>query len=60
MMGPRGMLEQETSKPRSTWPTIRRLARYFAPFWLVLVGVLLLMILNAWTQVLTPDRKSVV
>jgi len=49
------MLEQETSKPRSTWPTIRRLARYFAPFWLVLVGVLLLMILNAWTQVLTPE-----
>lgn len=55
MMGPRGMLEQETSKPRSTWPTIRRLARYFAPFWVVLIAVLLLMILNAWTQVLTPE-----
>lgn len=55
MMGPRGMLEQETSKPRSTWPTVRRLAGYFKPFWLVLIGVLVLMIFNAWTQVLTPE-----
>jgi ATP-binding cassette subfamily B multidrug efflux pump len=55
MMGPRGMLEQETSKPRSTWPTVRRLAGYFKPYWPVLIGVLLLMIINAWTQVLTPE-----
>jgi ATP-binding cassette subfamily B protein len=49
------MLEQETSKPRSTWPTIRRLAAYFKPYWAVVIGVLLLMILNAWTGVLTPE-----
>jgi ATP-binding cassette, subfamily B, multidrug efflux pump len=54
MMGPRGMLEQETSKPRSTGTTVRRLAGYFKPYWFILIGVLLLMILNAWTQVLTP------
>ncbi len=55
MGGPRGMLEQETSKPRSTGQTVRRLAGYFKPYWLVLIGVLALMILNAWTQVLTPE-----
>jgi ATP-binding cassette subfamily B protein len=55
MMGPRGLLEQETSKPRSTGTTVRRLASYFKPYGLVLVGVLLLMVFNAWTQVLTPE-----
>ena len=55
MMGPRGMLEQETRKPRSTGTTIRRLAVYFKPYWLILIGVLVLMIANAWTQVLTPE-----
>ena len=54
MMGPRGMLEQEISKPRSTGTTVRRLAGYFRPYWFILIGVLFLMILNAWTQVLTP------
>jgi ATP-binding cassette subfamily B protein len=54
MMGPRGLLEQETSKPRSTGTTVRRLAGYFKPYWLILIGVLFLMIFNAWTQVLTP------
>jgi ATP-binding cassette subfamily B protein len=49
------MLEQETSKPRSTGTTVRRLAGYFKPYWLILVGVLVLMVLNAWTQVLTPE-----
>ncbi|MFN8464200.1 MAG: ABC transporter ATP-binding protein [Caldilineaceae bacterium] len=55
MMGPRGMLEQETRKPRSTGTTVRRLAVYFKPYWLILIGVLVLMIANAWTQVLTPE-----
>lgn len=58
MMGHRGMLEQETSKPRSTGTTIRRLAGYFKPYWFMLIGVLLLMILNAWTQVLTPELSG--
>jgi len=53
--GPRGILEQEVSKPRSVGRTLGRLVRYFKPFWLVLVGVLLLMVANAWVQVLTPE-----
>ena len=58
MMGHRGMLEQETSKPRSVGPTLRRLARYFGPYWPVLIGVLVLMILSSWTQVLTPELSG--
>jgi ATP-binding cassette subfamily B protein len=53
--GPRGLLEQEVSKPRSVGRTLGRLASYFKPFWLALVGVLLLMVVNAWVQVITPE-----
>ena len=50
----RGLLEQETTKPKSTGETLRRLAGYFRPYWLALLVVLLLMGLNAYAQVLTP------
>ena len=52
--GPRGMLEQEVSKPRNVGRTLGRLAGYFKPYWLVLAGVVLLMVVNAWVQVITP------
>ncbi|HRW47493.1 MAG TPA: ABC transporter ATP-binding protein [Caldilinea sp.] len=52
--GPRGMLEQEVSKPRSVGKTLGRLTGYFRPYWLVLAGVLVLMVVNAWVQVVTP------
>ena len=55
MGGPRGILEQEVSKPRSVGRTLGRLGGYFRPFWFALVGVLLLMIVNAWVQVVTPE-----
>ncbi len=55
MGGPRGLLEQEVSKPRSVGRTLGRLGGYFRPFWFALVGVLLLMIVNAWVQVVTPE-----
>ena len=41
--------------PRSVGRTLGRLLHYFRPFWLALVGVLLLMIVNAWVQVVTPE-----
>src|SRR5215204_92700 len=50
----RGMLDQETTKPKSTRETLWRLARYFRPYWIVLIVVLALMILNAWVQVIGP------
>ena len=55
MGGHRGLLEQEARKPRSLRKTLGRLAGYFKPYWLVLIGVLFLMVLNAWTQVITPE-----
>ena len=53
--GPRGLLEQEVSKPRSVSRTLGRLGSYFRPYWAVLAGVLILMIVNAWVQVITPE-----
>jgi len=52
--GPRGMLEQEVSKPRSVGKTLGRLTGYFKPYWAVLAGVIVLMVANAWVQVVTP------
>ncbi len=52
---PRRMFGNETSKPRSVGPTLRRLAAYFRPYWLLLVGAVVLMLLNAWVQVYTPQ-----
>lgn len=54
MGGPRGMLEQEVSKPRSVGATLGRLVGYFQPYWLLLLGVLVLLILNSWVTVLSP------
>ncbi|MCB0073948.1 MAG: ABC transporter ATP-binding protein [Caldilineaceae bacterium] len=53
--GPRGLLEQEALKPKSVSATLRRFGRYFAPYWLVLIVTLVLMIGNAWVQVITPE-----
>ena len=55
MGGPRGMLDQEVSKPRSVGTTLRRLARYFRPYWPALLLVLALMIFAAWAQVISPQ-----
>jgi ATP-binding cassette subfamily B protein len=53
--GPRGILEQEVSKPRSIGRTLARLVAYFKPFWVAVLAVLLMMVVNAWVQVLTPE-----
>jgi ATP-binding cassette subfamily B protein len=56
MMGhPRGVLEQEVRKARSARLTLERLARYFGRYWWALLVALLLLGLNAWVQVLTPQ-----
>ena len=53
--GPMRMLEQETSKPTSASRTLARLGSYFAPYWLVMTGVAVMLVLNAWVQVLSPE-----
>jgi ATP-binding cassette, subfamily B, multidrug efflux pump len=50
----RGILEQDAIKPVSTGETLRRLGSYFRPYWAVLLLVLVLMIANAWAQVISP------
>jgi ATP-binding cassette subfamily B multidrug efflux pump len=52
--GFRGLLEQESTKPKSAGETLMRLAGYFRPYWLVLLLVLVMMIGNAWVNVISP------
>ena len=51
----RGLLDQETIKPKSTGETLRRLFRYFGPYWPALLVVLVLMVASSWVQVIVPD-----
>jgi ATP-binding cassette, subfamily B, multidrug efflux pump len=53
--GHRRMMEQEAFKPKKVGVTLSRLARYFSPYALALIAVLLLMIGNTYTQVATPE-----
>ncbi|MCI0476983.1 MAG: ABC transporter ATP-binding protein/permease, partial [Anaerolineales bacterium] len=53
--GPRHLLAQETSKAGNVGATLARLGSYFKPYWFMLVLVAGLMIVNTWTQVITPD-----
>ena len=55
MGGSRRLLEAEMLKPRSVGTTLRRLGRYFRPYWLVLCLVLVMLVINAWAQVVTPQ-----
>jgi ATP-binding cassette subfamily B protein len=54
MDGGRRMFDRETSKPVSVGATLKRLLRYFRPFWPVLLLVGALIVGNTWTQVITP------
>jgi ATP-binding cassette subfamily B protein len=52
--GWRGILEQESTKPKSAGETLLRLAGYFRPYWMIVIFVLALMAVNAWTTVVGP------
>jgi ATP-binding cassette subfamily B multidrug efflux pump len=53
--GPRLMMQQEVSKPVNVGKTLGRLASYFKPFWPVLILVLVLILINTYSQVITPE-----
>ncbi len=53
--GPGRMLQNEVLKPRSVRLTMGRFSRYFRPYWHWLLVVLLLLVVNAWVQVITPN-----
>jgi ATP-binding cassette subfamily B protein len=52
--GARRILGGETSKAKNRRATLGRLAGYFRPYLLALLGVLVLIIYSAWTQVTAP------
>ena len=52
---PSSLLDQSTSKPHGTQGSIRRLAGYFRPYWILLIVALVLLIASSWAQVITPD-----
>ena len=54
MFGDR-MLRQETLKPKSVGATLSRFSSYFRPYWWALVLVVVLMAVNAYSQVIGPQ-----
>ena len=53
--GPRGMMQQEATKPKNTSVTLKRFSGYFKPFWPVLLLAAALVIISTWTQVTGPE-----
>jgi ATP-binding cassette, subfamily B, multidrug efflux pump len=47
-------MERETSKPVDAMKTLGRLAGYFKPYWLILILVAVLILINTYAQVITP------
>lgn len=52
--GPGRMLQNEVLKPRSVRLTLGRFGKYFRPYWHWLALVAVVLIVNAWVQVITP------
>jgi ATP-binding cassette subfamily B protein len=48
------MLENEVRKPRSVRLTLGRFGKYFRPYWHWLLVAAILLVVNAWVQVITP------
>ena len=55
MGGPNRFLETQVIKPRSVRRTLSRFSGYFKPYWPWLLLVAVLLIGNAWVQVLAPE-----
>ncbi len=53
--GPRGLLEQDTSKPQQIGATLARFWRYVSAYWFGLMIALVAIIGSTWTQVTAPD-----
>jgi ATP-binding cassette, subfamily B, multidrug efflux pump len=53
--GPGPGFGQEAQKPRETGATLRRLFRYFLPYWPALLAVLVLVVAGTWAQVRAPE-----
>jgi ATP-binding cassette subfamily B protein len=49
------LLQQETRKATSVGATLRRLSGYFKPYWWTLLLVAVLMVIDTYTQVISPE-----
>ncbi|HRL11466.1 MAG TPA: ABC transporter ATP-binding protein [Aggregatilineales bacterium] len=52
--GGRRMLEAETSKPKNLLSTLGRFGVYFRRYWLHLLFVVIVSVVNVWTQITIP------
>ncbi len=55
MMRGHGLLDQETSKPKSAGATLGRLVEHFAPFWASLAMAAIFVVIATWAQVTSPE-----
>ncbi len=55
MGGPGHLLQTQVMKPRSVRRTVGRFSRYFKPYWPWLLLTAVLLVANAWVQVLAPQ-----
>lgn len=53
--GPRGLLEQDTSRPQRIGATLARFWKYVRAYWLGLLIALVSIVGSTWTQVTAPD-----
>lgn len=49
------LLQREAVKPKSVGATLTRFWEYFRSYWYILVGVLVLVVVSTWFQVLIPE-----
>jgi len=53
--GPRGLMEQDTSKPQKTGATLARFWHYFRRYWIGLALALVMIVGGTWSQVTAPE-----
>jgi ATP-binding cassette, subfamily B, multidrug efflux pump len=56
--GPRNFMGQESLKPKKPGETLRRLGKYFAPWWPALLLAVVFVVIATWSQVTTPELNG--
>ena len=56
--GPRHMMGQDNVKLQNPGQTLRRLGKYFAPWWPVLLLAVVFVVISTWSQVTTPELNG--
>ncbi len=56
--GPRHMMGQDNVKLQNPGQTLRRLGKYFAPWWPALLLAVIFVVISTWSQVTTPELNG--